>query len=551
MSRAAAANAALRLATFASRARISRALDDPSVGQRASLSEALRCAAGTHFARQHGLTKASPYPSFARQVPLADYGHYQSQIDAHANGRQRVLTSEPIRRFERTSGSTGGAKLIPITTTFLKQFQRTVNAWLNDLHGSYPGVSQGRAYWSLSPLAKSAERTAGGIAIGLEDDTEYLGRLERFVTRHALVRPVALDAAETARTFRRNTLAELLCAPDLALISVWSPTFLLGLLDELENQEALLREVHDRDAARAVSVERILRDHDGRADHIARLWPHLALISCWADAGAERHARNLSTIFPNVAIQPKGLLSTEAVVSVPLRSLGDPVLAVTGHFLEFLPAEDVDRSIIGTARPCLRVGELEVGRRYVPIVTTGGGLYRYVTGDIVAVTGRVGETEQCRFVGRWDDCVDLVGEKLFEGNVSDLKRDLEVTLGAELSVIVAPDTTSDRPSYVFVVGLAQREDGHDFAQLSSQLRDALADSLSKNPYYEHAKAVGQLGDEQIAIVATPDEAWRIYERACVRVGQRLGDIKPTSLSRREDIGAIMIDLVEEGTGVVL
>jgi len=36
------------------------------------------------------------------------------------------------------------------------------------------------------------------------------------------------------------------------------------------------------------------------------------------------------------------------------------------------------------------VHELERGRLYSVILTTGGGLYRYALGDVVTVVGRVG-----------------------------------------------------------------------------------------------------------------------------------------------------------------
>ena len=68
------------------------------------------------------------------------------------------------------------------------------------------------------------------------------------------------------------------------------------------------------------------------------------------------------------------------VVSLPLCAHQTSVLSLQSHFFEFAPATEP------TDRTCL-AHELSIGKRYGVIVTTGGGLYRYRTGDIVTVEG--------------------------------------------------------------------------------------------------------------------------------------------------------------------
>jgi hypothetical protein len=60
----------------------------------------------------------------------------------------------------------------------------------------------------------------------------------------------------------------------------------------------------------------------------------LALISCWADAHATGPARGLRARLPDVEFQPKGLLATEAFVTIPFR--GAWPVAIRSHFFEFL-----------------------------------------------------------------------------------------------------------------------------------------------------------------------------------------------------------------------
>src|SRR5260370_878446 len=98
-------------------------------------------------------------------------------------------------------------------------------------------------------------------------------------------------------TFRYCTLLALLAAEDLALISVWSPTFLTTLLAPLEvwqerlcfdlrrgslsppvpliGQAAqLLRGWLRPDPVRADRLTRILRSRAPWSDRLRRVWPH-------------------------------------------------------------------------------------------------------------------------------------------------------------------------------------------------------------------------------------------------------------------------------------
>jgi hypothetical protein len=70
------------------------------------------------------------------------------------------------------------------------------------------------------------------------------------------------------------------------------------------------------------------------------LWPALRLLSCWADGPAAGYAERVSAaLFSDVRLQPKGLLATEAFVSLPMAGADGGVLAVRSHFFEFLPLD--------------------------------------------------------------------------------------------------------------------------------------------------------------------------------------------------------------------
>src|SRR5262249_30868109 len=118
------------------------------------------------------------------------------------------------------------------------------------------------------------------------------------------------------------------------------------------------------------------------------LWPELRLISCWADAAASLAAADLQKRFPRTLLQPKGLIATEAFVTLPFD--GQHPLAIHSHFFEFIDGA-------GDVRP---IEALRDDEEYEVVVTTGSGLWRYRLGDRVRVTGWVEKTPSLKFLGR-------------------------------------------------------------------------------------------------------------------------------------------------------
>jgi hypothetical protein len=263
--------------------------------------------------------------------------------------------------------------------------------------------------------------------------------------------------------WRARTLASLTVACDLELISVWSPTFLLRLLDDLPDPR--------------------------------EIWPRLKLVSCWTAGASLGPATQLRARLPHAQLQPKGLMSTECVVTVP-DAQDRPVLNAHGFF-------EFERD--GTL--CL-ADELNVGGRYEIVATTASGLYRYRTGDRVVCTGFVdGATPALEFQGRTGIVSDLVGEKLVEAFV---QQALAGVPGWSF-LTVQPGGTG----YALVTEADARVD-----------LTAVEAHLARNPQYAYAVLVKQLQP----LVHRPIN--RLYDRFVehrIAQGSRLADIKPVAL----------------------
>ena len=531
--RARLATAAWALAAGPAARAFRRGLEAPGRAQARLLRATLEAGRDTAYGRAHGFASAlgASRPdgdllrAFQDAVPVVGWDGVAPYVDRIAAGEANVLTAEPVRLLEPTGGSSGGTKLVPYTRTLQGQIRTAVAPWIADLFRHAPGAARGPAYWSVSPGVPHAT-TEGGVPVGFEDDGAYLSPLHRALARATLAAPSALRHVRDVEAFRYATLRHLVAHADLALVSVWNPTFLELLLRPLRSLADRL--AHDlergtlsveapdsvrvglaRDPARAAELRRLAASTLADADLCRALWPRLALVSAWADAHAAGPAARLEALLPHAAHQPKGLIATEGVVTIPLWGHDGAAPAVTSTVIELEPE--------GGGRP-LFLHEVEEGR-YSVLLTTGGGLTRYRLGDVVEVVGRVEAAPLLRFVGRAGPVSDLVGEKLHGAHVEAALRGLDLDGFA----LVAPDGGARPARYVLFWASTAPADA---------VREAvrgLEAALSDNVHYAHARRLGQLGPA--AAFRVEGDAEAAYLDGCVALGQRLGDVKPAALHR--------------------
>lgn len=79
------------------------------------LLKLLSQARNTQFGREHGFSAVANYAQFTQQVPIRDYEQMRPYIDKVVNGQPDVLWQGKPVYFAKTSGTTSGAKFIPIT----------------------------------------------------------------------------------------------------------------------------------------------------------------------------------------------------------------------------------------------------------------------------------------------------------------------------------------------------------------------------------------------------------------------------------------------------
>ncbi len=500
-------------------ARFTKALEDVPGTQERYLLGLLQRNSQTQFGTQYDFAEIRSIAEYQHKVPVTKYDELQAHIAAIAAGEQNVLTCDSVTRFHPTSGSSGATKLIPWTAPLQREFQCAISPWIHALYGRKPGLLRGTSYWSISPPV-SGSRTAGQLLVGFDHDSEYLGFLGSTLFSLVSTGPRHLAAGMDPGEFRKQTLLALLADSRLALISVWSPTFLTTLLDDcLARWDEIIEALPQRAARPRVDFLRSLAGARPGPEFFAAIWPSLQVISCWTHGPSELYAANLRRYFPEVEIQGKGLIATEAFVSLPFFENRDPVLAVASHFFEF---EEVT-----SGRMCLP-HEVSVDGIYRVIVTTAGGLYRYNLGDIVSVTGFAGSAPCLRFLGRDGVASDLCGEKLQGVFVNQAVSETLRQHGVATRFWLLAPTQEDgaTPAYALFVCSNALPDAEILTQ-------ALEAELSKNFHYALCRRLRQLGKLRIFLIEddTTSAAFAFQQEMMSR-GVKVGDIKPVPLDNR-------------------
>lgn len=453
------------------------------------------------FGQKYQFSKIKSINDFIQTIPVHSYEMCLPYLDP--------VAADPfadIICFEETGGSTQGSKLIPYTPQSLLSFQKALFPWLDDLLEHRPNIKKGTAYWAISPVIRARQRTSGGHSIGLANDAVYFGNT--LAGQIGLTLAVSPQIAEinNLADWRYQTLRALLLAEDLSFISVWSPSFLLELIQYLPTIAiSLLDDIQQQNAFRASFLKPLIVDLE-KLD-MQKIWPNLDTISCWTDGAASGFIPGLHALFPHAYIQGKGLLATEGIVTIPLTDAQAPVLAITSGFYEFIDQHQQFKL----------AHELETGMTYTVLLSNDSGLYRYNLGDKVRMEGYFHSTPMLSFMGRGELCSDLCGEKLTDAFITETFAAFKALKGFALLY----PTINSKPHYVLVTQSALDV---DIKQLDN--------ALGNNSQYRYAQELGQLGALQHLIIA---DALNRYTQWQYERGQCLGDIKLPSLIKDDNL----------------
>lgn len=79
------------------------------------MKKLVKTAQNTSYGKDHNFDKINNYEDFKQHVPLADYEQLRPYIDQINQGKPDVLWTKRPKYYAKTSGTTSGAKYIPLT----------------------------------------------------------------------------------------------------------------------------------------------------------------------------------------------------------------------------------------------------------------------------------------------------------------------------------------------------------------------------------------------------------------------------------------------------
>lgn len=364
---------------------------DPAKTQARTLAGLLaQLSRGSHWARL-GVRPGMPLEAFQAAVPLQRHADLAGAIEQVREGEADVLWPGTCELFALTSGTTGPRKLVPVTEALMRHFHHAGREAL--LHYTsrvrHAGVFRGRhLLLGASSTLSVVDRKATGAR------PAYAGELSGIV------------GLNLPTWFERHCYEP---GPEVA-----------ALADPDARMEATVRRLANADLTliaglpswTAVLVQRLLRHYSSPHRHLHHLqerWPNLeCLVHTGLPPGPYQEELR-EGLGPKVNLH-EVYAATECLVAAQDGTAGRALRLMedTGVFFEFVPLEG-----LGTPSPAaLPLADVAMNVDYALVVTTPGGLARYVLGDVVRFTSLT--PRRLVVVGRIDQRMNGFGENLSE-----------------------------------------------------------------------------------------------------------------------------------------
>jgi hypothetical protein len=499
----------------------------------------------SEYGRHRGFASIATIRDYQHAVPIIRYADIAPQIDRMAAGEAGVLVSEPVRRFFMTSGSSAAPKLIPVTSSFIGDKSRAFGIYWTMLFDAHPDAPKGRVVGNFSESGGGTKLPSG---LPVSSEGAYwnaVGAAAQQRGKSPLPKFVGAIADSAARYY---TVARILAEEDLSLLLALNPSTVLLLLRTMnERRDTLIEDVERGGLTPSVDVSAEVRDHvaakypgnparaaalraalnESDPSHPAlpahRVWPGLKLVVSWRSPMQRPYLKLLEPHLGPVPQRDYILMASEGIIAIPCEDHeSGGVLATPIHFYEFIPEEEAERS----NPTVLLAHELEVGRNYVVVLSTSGGLYRYNISDVVRVRALRGRTPVIEFLYRTGATSSITGEKLTEEQVVAAVGALAARAALPLEGFTLLPAADGFPRYVLLAELSSLPDRDVLQALPRQLD---AELQERNIEYGAKRRSQRLEAPELWLVERG--GYETLRRKRIAEGSNDAQIKPVGLTR--------------------
>ena len=329
--------------------------DNPTNAQRDVLQELVTAAQYTEFGRQHNFSSLFDIRSFKEAVPVQEYDDIKPYVERMMQGEQNVLWDTPIHWFAKSSGTTSErSKFIPISQESLS-------------YGHYKASKDVLTlYYQFHP--ESNLLTGKGLIIGGSHTLDSVNPEAQYGDLSAVLLQNSPFWGHWLRT------------PDLSI----------ALMDEWEAKIEKLAAATIQENVTSISgvptwtlvLFRRILELTGKSTMI-EVWPNLELY-LHGGVSFTPYREQFAKLIGKPIHYLEMYNASEGFFAAQDRPGADGMLLFPDHgiFMEFMPLTEY-----GKKHP-LTVGldKVELGKQYALVISTNGGLWRYLIGDTIQFT---------------------------------------------------------------------------------------------------------------------------------------------------------------------
>ncbi|MFK5958031.1 MAG: GH3 auxin-responsive promoter family protein [Lutibacter sp.] len=370
------------------------------------LFKLLEKAKHTEIGEKFEFSTIKSYKEFTQKVPIQQYESIEPLIERARKGEQNIFWPTPIKWFAKSSGTTNAkSKFIPVSDEALE-----------DCHFK-AGKDMLCLYFNNNPEAQlftGKGLRLGGSSAVYEDNNSYFGDLSAIIIENM---PLWADFSSSPKQ-------------EVALMSEWET-----------KMEAILNETIHENITSLVGVpswmlvllNKVLK-RTGKSN-ILEVWPNLE-VYFHGGVNFNPYREQFKKLIPKKEFKYyETYNASEGFFAIQDENNSFDLLLMLdyGIFYEFIPMNRFD----GENSKTISLSEVKLHTNYALVITTNGGLWRYLIGDTVKFTSL--NPYRIRITGRTKHFINVFGEELIIENAENALEKACLITKAEVSeYTVAP-----------------------------------------------------------------------------------------------------------------
>ncbi|KYP15452.1 GH3 auxin-responsive promoter family protein [Flavihumibacter sp. CACIAM 22H1] len=356
---------------------------NPVAAQREVLQELVTSAQYTEIGRQYGFNRLFTVRDFKRTVPVHEYDDLKPYIERMMTGEENLLWNTPIRWFAKSSGTTSErSKFIPVSDESLEE---------NHFQGAKDVLT---LYYGCNP---ESELLGGkGLVIG---GSHQLSQATEDISFGDLSAVLLQNTPFWGHWIRTPELS-------IALLDEWEHKIeQLALTTIPEN----VTSISGVPTWTLVLMKRIL-EMTGKSC-IAEVWPNLELYMHGGVSFVPYREQFRQLIGKDIHYLEM-YNASEGFFAAQDSPHSDGMLLFTRHgiFYEFMPIEEYGKKFPAT----VGLNKVQLGKQYAPVISTTGGLWRYIIGDTIQFSSLA--PYRIKVSGRLKHYINAFGEEVIVDN---------------------------------------------------------------------------------------------------------------------------------------